>query len=232
MTNEELVLRVKAGDREAVPALWEQVRRLCFLILRRFAAGHEERLAAHGVTMEDLEQEAFLGMLKAVNSFSPGKGLAFVSYLAYPIRNRARELCGLRSHRRDSLNHAESFADSIGDDEGKITLGDTLEDKGAGNALESVLDDVFRDELREALEECLGTLPTDWEQAVRARYFDGLTFKEIGKQTGCTSETVRQRERQAIRRMGTGGNLRRLPALRQLHGKDGTVDHGKGGKRL
>ena len=98
MTNEELAMKVKAGDREAVPALWEQVRRLCLLILRRFAVGHEENLAAHGVTMEDLEQEAFLAVLDAVEAYTPG--LAFVSYLAYPIRNRAGALCGLRTRWR------------------------------------------------------------------------------------------------------------------------------------
>ena len=207
MTNEELVLRIKAGDREAVPALWEQVRRLCFLILRRFAAGHEENLAAHGVTMEDLKQEAFLGMLEAVDSFSPGKELAFVTYLAHPIRKRARELCGLRTRREKPLDSARSLEEPIGKE---ITLGDALEDKGARNTLESVLDDVFRDELREAMEECLDTLPADWGLTIRARYFTGLTFKEIGKRAGCAPETVRQKERQAIRRMGCGNNLRRL----------------------
>ena len=71
MTNEELAMEVKAGDREAVPALWEQVRRLCFLILRRFTAGHEENLAAHGVTMENLDQEAFLAVLDAAEAYTP-----------------------------------------------------------------------------------------------------------------------------------------------------------------
>ena len=100
MTNKEFAMKVKA-----VPALWEQVRRLCFLILRCFAVGHEENLAAHGVTMEDLEQEAFLAVLDAVEAYTPG--LAFVSYLAYPIRNRAGALCGLRTRREKPLGHEE-----------------------------------------------------------------------------------------------------------------------------
>ena len=55
MTNEELALQIRAGERGRITELWAQVRRFALWRARRWAA------FGRGVTVDDLEQEAFPG---------------------------------------------------------------------------------------------------------------------------------------------------------------------------
>lgn len=61
-TNEALAAQAKAGDREALAALWEQNRGLLRIMFSRLAAACRERMDAAGVTIEDLEQEGYFAV--------------------------------------------------------------------------------------------------------------------------------------------------------------------------
>lgn len=52
MTNEELALQIRAGERGRITELWARVRRFALWRARRWAA------FGRGVTVDDLEQEA------------------------------------------------------------------------------------------------------------------------------------------------------------------------------
>ena len=56
MTNEELAARAKTGDRDALAQLWEQNRGVLASIFRELARKAGARMAAMGVTWEDVEQ--------------------------------------------------------------------------------------------------------------------------------------------------------------------------------
>ena len=60
MTNEELALQIRAGERGRITELWAQVRRFALWRARRWAA------FGRGVTVDDLEQEAFIALLDAL----------------------------------------------------------------------------------------------------------------------------------------------------------------------
>lgn len=80
-TNEELVIRIKAGTDIAdnMLALWERNKRFIYSI-----AMHYKGLAE----MEDLEQEGYLALYDAVDGYDPELGYKFLTYAEYYIKRR------------------------------------------------------------------------------------------------------------------------------------------------
>ena len=83
MDNEQLVDRIQAGENEAenMLQLWQQNRGFIAAIARKYVSLAE---------MEDLEQEGYIGLCEAVRRYDPGKGVAFINYAAFWIRQAMR----------------------------------------------------------------------------------------------------------------------------------------------
>lgn len=79
MTNEQLVIRIKAGIdvSDNMLQLWEQNRGFVATVAKKFC-GYAE--------MDDLMQEGYLGLCKAVDAYDPDEGAPFVNYAAYWLR--------------------------------------------------------------------------------------------------------------------------------------------------
>lgn len=75
MTNEELAKAAQQGNQGALPQLWEANRALLFAFAWKFYTRQgKDRCAQRGVTLEDLQQEAFFALYDAVGAFDEGKG--------------------------------------------------------------------------------------------------------------------------------------------------------------
>lgn len=83
MDNEQLVARIQAGENEAenMLKLWQQNRGFIATIARKYTSLAE---------MEDLEQEGYIGLCEAVRHYEPDKGMKFISYAAFWIRQAMR----------------------------------------------------------------------------------------------------------------------------------------------
>lgn len=79
MTNEQLAVRIRAGENvaENMLQLWEQNQGLIGKLARRYA-GYEE--------IEDLKQQGYLGLCDAVRGFRPEEGTAFSTYATFWIQ--------------------------------------------------------------------------------------------------------------------------------------------------
>ena len=99
-TNEALAAQAKAGDREALAALWEQNRGLLRVMFNRLAAAYRERMDAAGVTLEDLEQEGYFAVAKAAKLYDPSAGTKFATFLFYPVKTAFSSAVGLRTERQ------------------------------------------------------------------------------------------------------------------------------------
>lgn len=79
MTNEQLVLRIKAGEAVAdnMLALWQQCQRFIFTIAKRYSAYED---------MEDLTQQGYIGLCNAVDGYDPDSETPFINYAAFWIR--------------------------------------------------------------------------------------------------------------------------------------------------
>jgi len=83
MTNEELVIRIKAGidPAENMLALYNQVKAFIHKVAWKYQ-GHEE--------MEDLEQEGYLALYDAIDGYDPDTGYKFLTYAENWIRQAMR----------------------------------------------------------------------------------------------------------------------------------------------
>lgn len=81
MTNEQLVLRIRAGENiaENMLALWQQCRGVIVELARKYSAVAEQ---------EDLEQEAYFAISKAVDSYDHEKGASFLTWARFWIRQQ------------------------------------------------------------------------------------------------------------------------------------------------
>ena len=81
MTNEQLVLRIRAGENvaENMLTLWQQCRVIIVELARKYSAVAEQ---------EDLEQEAYFAISKAVDSYDHEKGASLLTWARFWIRQQ------------------------------------------------------------------------------------------------------------------------------------------------
>lgn len=85
-SNEQLALRIKVGEDIAdnMLKLWQQNQ------------GMIEELAGkycHMAEKEDLKQEAYFAIYKAVDSYDPDKGSSFLTWAVFWIRQQMQRYC-------------------------------------------------------------------------------------------------------------------------------------------
>lgn len=83
LSNEQLVIRIKAGEDVAgnMGRLYNQVRRFIHAVAWKYRDSGE---------LEDLEQEGYLALHPAIDGYNPAQGVKFLTYAEYHIRQRMR----------------------------------------------------------------------------------------------------------------------------------------------
>ena len=163
MSNEELAARIKNGERDLIPELWEQERRLIAFFMRRWLAVSD---AYRRTTFEDCMQSGFLALLDAVNKHDSAKG-ALNTILPYYLRRAFRSELHIttKKHSMDPLYTACSLHHSVVDEDG-AQVADMIADTEAAAAFE-------RRELRISLDRALDLLPPMQRNAIKRKYYHG-----------------------------------------------------------
>ena len=163
MENEDLAILAKNGDKGALLTLWSQIRPLAWRFLGRW-----ERVAeSAGLTWKDLEQVAFLALLRAVDAFDADKNVRFSTYFVRSIQNEAASATRTRTEkqRREPLKYALSLDVPASPDAPEdLTLGELIPDPSAEAAFDHA-------EASGALEPFLESLPMDQQAALYRRYW-------------------------------------------------------------
>lgn len=83
MTNEQIVIRIQAGEEEAenMELLWKQNKGFIAKLAMKYR-GYAE--------MDDLQQEGFLGLCEAVRQYDPEQSIPFLYYAAFWIKQAMR----------------------------------------------------------------------------------------------------------------------------------------------
>ena len=86
MSNEQLALRIKAGEDVAdnMLKLWQQNQGMIEELAGKYCYMAEK---------EDLKQEAYFAICKAVDSYDPDKGSSFLTWAIYWIRQQMQRYC-------------------------------------------------------------------------------------------------------------------------------------------
>ena len=211
MSNEELVAEIQSGAVELMEQLWEQVAGLIKWKAKRIMTVLEG-CRGRGVEFEDLCQSGYLAMVAAVNTYDPAAGGAFSTWLMYHLRNAFAEAFGYRTQkdRQEPLNNCLSLDTPLTDDADSDDLMDVVADPAGLQWQVALEESVWQTELQEAVGAALSTIPKQYREILRLRYWENMTLEDIGKRLGLSKERARQTLNQAIRRLRRSGKTLQL----------------------
>ena len=194
MSNEGLAAAIRAGERGRIMELWGQVRRFALWRARRWA------VFGGGVTVDDLEQEAFIALLDALERWREADG-PLLSVYALRLKAAFTAATGRRTQRDllDPLDRALSLDAPLSDDPDADTLEAVVEDPAGAAAIEEAEAHSDHQQLHGILSLALDALPAEQQEVVRRRYYQGQTVAEIAAATGASEKEVRKLEAAAMR---------------------------------
>lgn len=210
MTNEELARRIQQGERDLLLQLWEQVRRYAHDRAYKWFRATNGR---GGQTVQDLEQEAFLALLEALEGWSEEAG-PFLPWYSLRLKAAFTAATGQRTKRDqlDPLQNCISLDAPLTDREGDpFTLEDALPDQRAEDDLNTVEE---RDK-QAAIRRVLDSLQAEQRQVLLLRYYHDLTRDQTAKRLHLTRTRANTIEQKALRLLRHPVNSRVLLQYRQ-----------------
>lgn len=194
MTNEELARQIQQGERNLILQLWEQVRRYAH---DRAYKWHRATGGRGGVTLDDLEQEAFLALLEALEGWDEKAG-KFLTWYDLWLKSAFTAATAQRTQRdmKDPLQDCISLYVPLTDQDGDpFTLEDTIPDQRAEEDLETVEE---RDR-QAAIRRVLNSLQAEQQQVIALRYFHDLTREQTAQRLHLTKTRAAAIEAKALR---------------------------------
>lgn len=189
---------------------WDSVKRLVYVVMKRYYSLFYERCRRMGLEMDDFMQEGFLAMRQAMEGYDENRG-SFQTLLIYRCRTRALRMIGIHNekHRKDPLVYAKPIDTPLpGTDD--MSLGDILEDEQAGEEISQAADRVDNGLLHQALCDMVGSCPPYQRQVVACRYLEGCTAGQTAERLSITEQKAKQEEANAFRFLRHKPNQRRI----------------------
>lgn len=200
LSNEELVLKIQQGEQQYYNQLWDNTRKLLYRILNREL---HKRTLPNYMTSEDLEQELYFALCKAVGWYNPDKGYKFTSYLNYAVKNMLASVIPLHPIQETSYNEP-----MFEDDHNPVEMIDYIPD--SKNGIEDKIDEIQSNEISETVRAAVSLLPINEKAAVYAHYLQNRTYISIAEQAGCSIELIRQRTNNGLRKLRKNKTLQQL----------------------
>ena len=236
MSNEELVKRIKQGEKGLMSELYQNCRSFIIAIIKHIGIEQPE-------DFEDAMQDSYFGLYEAVKRFDESKGYKFLTYAKYHIQTaiqRGKLKCSdlpeyVYSQRRQILRKRSELMQSLGryptytelalnmsmdvktvksiyeDVKGvdNLTVGDTIAD----NRIDFENDIAAADERRyisQVVGEAINELPEEEKEVIRMSYLEGLPYTAIAQKVDKSVEWVRQLKRKGLRKLRHPRISRRL----------------------
>lgn len=198
-----LFKKYRKGDEAARNQILESNLKFVFDIARKYTG--------RGVAISDLISEGNMGLLKAMEKFDETKGVKFISYAVWWIRQFMQEAI-----KRNKLVELCEIEMSVNNDDaiGKMNLAyddDRTNSKDKTNYEPSDEDEVVEKEINDTYKEVVNNIMdslSERERDVIESYYGindnkELTLFKIGEKYDLSSERVRQIKKTAIRKMRT-----------------------------
>ena len=164
----KIAVSVQSGDGDVL-ALWGMCRRYAMQQATRWLRAFE---SSGGVELDDLEQSAFIGLLKAVQTWKPESG-AFSTWYTIQLKAVFVEAYGTRTKRtrEDPLNKYHLSLDTPLDEneDGSFTIADILPDERA----EAEFEDIEQRDFQQAVQAALAQLPNAQREAIIGEFWFG-----------------------------------------------------------
>ena len=169
-SDQQLVDRVRAGDKNAFNFLVLRYQNRVAALVARFIKDHQE--------VEDVTQEAFIKAYRALHLFRADS--AFYTWLYRIAVNTAKNTLVARGRRPPASDLDAGEAELV-------DIGSPLRDH------ETPEGSLATAALKEAVEKAIEELPEDLRTAFTLREFSGLSYEDITEVMNCPVGTVRSR---------------------------------------
>lgn len=175
-SDEELIEKIKDGNEHAERCLY---KRYTFIIKRISSS-----FFIIGGSLDDLFQEAMIGLIKAVNGFNNNLGNSFRSYAEVCIRRQV--ISAIRKTKPyELLNISTSLYDS-GSESKEVTLLDEYADLDSLNPENVFICKEEKDQYYNKASEFL----SNFEKAVLTEYGKGKTYEEISHELNKSVKSI------------------------------------------
>ena len=188
---EMIFLRLSKHDEEAKQQLIVHNLRLVVYIAKKFEST--------GINVEDLISIGTIGLIKAVNTFSPEKNIKLATYASRCIENEILMYLRKNQNRRKEISIDEPL--NIDWDGNELLLSDIL-----GTDADTVSTDIEKDAERSMLYQAIGSLESRERSIMELRF--GLrkggkehTQKEVADLIGISQSYISRLEKRIIRRL-------------------------------
>jgi len=193
LTNEQLVSRIQAGDREQMETLLAQNSGFLCAVAREYLPAAQRN---RGLDMDDLLQAAALGMIEAVSKWEESRG-GFLTAAGWYVRGSIREALGIRSTKERIENMRSASLDQcVGEDE-DTPLVELLPDPAATDPEQAAVDH----DLQRIVREAVNGLPEVQRRAVQHRIYGGPVYPSTSRERSAAMEALRRNKH--LRRLWT-----------------------------
>jgi RNA polymerase sigma-70 factor (ECF subfamily) len=171
LSDKELVVRARGGDRMAFQSLVEKYQKRVYAVTYGLLGNRESAL--------DAVQETFIKAYRSLGSFK-GKS-SFYTWL-YRIAVNASIDLGRKEAHRDEIEFRDELEQDM--ETGDYPVTPSAEDPAG---------ELMKKELGDAIEKAIGQLPPEQRSAIVLREVEGLSYKEIAETLQCSEGTVMSR---------------------------------------
>ena len=174
-TDDDLAVKAQGGDRSAQQVLIERYR--------RFARAKGRGYFLVGGDSDDIEQEALIGLYKAIRDYMPERQASFRAFAELCItRQIITAIKTATRQKHQPLNQYVSISGSrsTDDQQSDRVVEDLLDDSPSSDPADQVVSGERLDSLRGAMAEMLSGLEVD----VLRLYVEGKSYQEIGDVLG------------------------------------------------
>ena len=181
MQDEEIINKIKAGDKSALNYLMEKYKELVNMKVSKYYI--------IGAEKEDIVQEGMIGLYKAIKSYSDDKNTSFKSFANMCIERQL--ITAIKSSNRQKhmpLNSYLSLNMSAYDNEEEngAELMDTFDSKTIEDPLETIINKEYYDEIEKSIDKTL----SQFEKQVLDRYMKGESYVTIAKRLDSPVKSV------------------------------------------
>jgi RNA polymerase sigma factor (sigma-70 family) len=197
MTNEELALKIQAGQSDLILELWNNVKKLINVIACKYLPSD---FRTNCFEIDDLIQAGYIGMINAIKDYDPSKEFKFTTYLKYHVKNEIRSELGIKTTKRDALFYASSMdlPLRVNDDGSELTLADLIP---AEDKYEELCEQISTDQLVSIVLPELEKLNEFYQNILIKRYIENMSLSDIAKELNCSRQNVHLHEKMALKKL-------------------------------
>ncbi|MBS7398057.1 MAG: sigma-70 family RNA polymerase sigma factor [Ruminiclostridium sp.] len=211
MSNEELAVLAKSGDKTAREELWNTVKPLLYAKAVKEFKRRRLSFVRCGVQLDDLRQSCYLAFVQALDGYKADRPECFVTYLSYPFQNAVNDLLSVRNGGEvlRPLNNCASLDTPVSGEYGE-PQDETLVDFVKDCSLVPHDEQITKSCMKRTVRRAVGGLPEPERTVVRLYDLHGESYEQVGLRLGITRFAATQIRRKAIRKLRCRSELRKV----------------------